>query len=142
MSQINTSQPWVCPPPDRRSHTRYSVSKITSYSYGGKWYLTLTLDLGLGGMKIKAHDSLPVDECLDFKLVLEDKFIWLRGRIAYIGLPSWEERVSGVQFMDLSEPDRSSLEDDLATLQDWPKPQGMLSMRRGTGPDRRQAARE
>jgi hypothetical protein len=93
-------------------------------------------------MKIKVHDSLPVGECLDFKLVLEDKFVWLRGRIAYVGLPSWEERVSGVQFMDLSEPDRSSLEDDLATLQDWPKPQGMISMRRGTGPDRRQAARE
>ena len=121
---------------------RYSVSKITSYSYGGKEYLTLTLDLGPGGMKIKAHDSLPVGECLDFKLVLGDRFVWLRGRIAYIGLSSWEERVSGVQFMDLSERDRSSLEDDLTTLQDWPNPHGMLSMRSETGPDRRQAARE
>jgi hypothetical protein len=93
-------------------------------------------------MKIKAHESLPIGECLDFKLVLEDKSVWLRGRIAHIGLPFGEGRVSGVQFMDLSEPDRSSLEDDLTALQDWPKPQGMLSMRRGTGPDRRQATRE
>jgi len=54
----------------RRAHPRYLVHKIVSYTHGGKDFLTLTVDLGLGGMRINTHFPLPKDEFLNFRLVL------------------------------------------------------------------------
>ena len=86
----------------RRGFPRYPAQKIASYHYGGKRYLTLTLDLGLGGMKIKTNQDLPEGEHLDFKLVLGDSSIWVKGRIAYSGFLADKQSVSGIQFIDIS----------------------------------------
>lgn len=124
-TELEHEPPPVCPPPARRRHARYMVKRITSYAYGGKQFLTLTLDLGLGGMKIKTHLHLPVDECLDFKLILEEHPIRPTGRIAYSGVLADQQTVSGVQFMTLSDSDASSLQHVLGIPVESPRPLAM-----------------
>ncbi len=107
---------------DARKYPRYTVHKIVSYSHGGKHLLTLTLDLALGGMKIKAHCDLPKDEHLNFKLVLGESSIWVRGKVAYSGSLSDKQRVAGVQFTELSTQDHTLLERYFSILEEWSKP--------------------
>ena len=106
-------------PLPRRSHPRYLVNKIVSYRHEGESLLTLTLDLGLGGMKIKTHVPVPKHEGLKFKLVLGADSIWPRGRIAYSRFIPGQRMVSGVQFTELSESDRASLKNYLRTLEEF-----------------------
>ena len=113
--------------PLRRSHARYSLKKIVSYCYEEKRFLTFTLNLGLGGMKIKTHYNLPEGEISDFTLVLGDTSIGLKGRTVYSHALPGKQIVSGIEFMDLSERDRNTLRDHLATLGQLPKKRGMRS---------------
>jgi hypothetical protein len=73
-------------------------------------------------MKIKTHLHLPIDECLDFKLILGKDQIWPTGRIAYSGVLATQESASGVQFMNLSDCDASRLQHVLGTLVEEPRP--------------------
>lgn len=107
--------------PLRRSHLRYPASKVISYSHRGKRFLTLTLNLGLGGMKIKTHYHLSSGELLDFTLVLGDASIELKGRTIYSQAFPRKQRVSGIEFMNLSAKDRNILRDYLIILEPWPK---------------------
>jgi len=100
----------------RRNYPRYPVQKIASYDYRGRSFLTLTLDLGLGGMKIKAHHDIPSDEFLTFKLVLGKSSIFPKGRIVYHRFLPDKGNVSGIQFLEVSEPDRVLLNDYLSSL--------------------------
>jgi CheY-like chemotaxis protein len=102
---------------ERRSQPRYTVRKITSYCHEGKRYLTLTRDLGLGGMKIETHHDLPKDEHTDIRVVLGAGFICPKGRIAHSGFLSNNRSVSGVEFLELSEQDHTSLQRSLAALE-------------------------
>ena len=107
--------------PLRRSHQRYPTNRIVSYCHKGKRFLTLTLNLGLGGMKIKTHYRLPEGELLDFNLVLGDVSIGLKGRTVYSDFLPGKQRVSGIQFVEVSERSRSTLHNYLAALEEWPK---------------------
>jgi hypothetical protein len=117
----------VCIPPQARSDPRYPVHKIVSFDYGGRHFLTLTVDLGLEGMKIENPLSLPADEHLNFKLVLGAKCIWPRGRIISTSPLSHSQIVSEVRFTELSKQDYRLLQGYLAALQEVPKPWGMVS---------------
>lgn len=90
-------------------------------------------------MRIKTHDFLPEGEQLNFKLVLGNDVVWLKGTVAYSGFLPDKQSVSGIQFTELSARDHSLLQNYLATLKDLPKPQGMLSAakRKDVGTDRR-----
>ena len=114
-------------PQPRRSHPRYPIHRIVSYRYEERSVLTLTLDLGLGGMKIKTLDSLPKNEHLRFKLVLGADSIWPKGRIAYTRFLDGEEFVSGVQFVEFSNDDHTLLRRYVDSLENWPKPRPMVS---------------
>ena len=124
-------------PAQRRIHPRYPIQKIASYHYDGRQFLTRTLDLGLGGMKIDTPDCLPRDEYLNFKLLLGPNSIWLKGRIAYSGVHSGNRSLSGVQFVELSSEAYVSLQKCLAFQEEWPKSRGMRSVdgRKGARPD-------
>lgn len=102
---------------DARNYPRYGVHKIVSYARGAEKLLTLTLDLGLGGMKIKACHRMAKDEQLIFKLVLGNRSIELKGRIVYSRVLPRDERVAGVQFTKLSAEDFSLLQKYLANLE-------------------------
>lgn len=112
--------------PLRRSHSRYSIKKIVSYCYEEKRFLTFTLNLGLGGMKIKTHYNIPEGENLDLTLVLGNTSIDLKGRTVYSHVLPGKQKVSGIEFVDLSERDRNTLRNHLAALGQWPKKRGML----------------
>ncbi|MDI7261604.1 MAG: ATP-binding protein [Thermodesulfobacteriota bacterium] len=114
------------PESEARSHPRYVIRKPVSYYYGGKRFLTLTLNLGLGGMKVETRHYLPENEQLDIHMDLWPNSIWTKGRTVYSRLLSESRYVSGLQFIEVPEQDQSSLKDYLATLNVWPKPQGML----------------
>ncbi len=105
---------------DARGYPRYPVHKIVLYKYRGRQFLTLTLDLAMGGMKIKSRRHLQGDKLLQFKLVLGENSIWLKGRIVYSGFVSDKQRVSGIQFTELSPNDYGLLQRYLATLEEWP----------------------
>jgi hypothetical protein len=105
-------------PLSNRSHSRYPIHKVVSYQYQGKSLLTFTLDLSMGGMKIKTQSALPRDEYLRFKLVLGANSFWLRGRIAYSRFTPDQQIVSGVHFVGLSRDKRQSLQNYLATLEE------------------------
>jgi hypothetical protein len=112
--------------PERRTHPRYPTGKIVSCSHRDKRFLTLTLNLGLGGMKIKTHYHLPQGAVLDFNLILRDFSVDLKGRTLYSqgGLPR-KQKASGIEFMDLSEQNRNMSHDYLINLERWPKKRGM-----------------
>lgn len=116
-----------------KDHPRRPVRKIASYHYGGKRFLTLTLDLGLGGMKIKTHHYLPEGDDMNFKLVLGNSSIRVKGKIVYSGILPDEESVSDIQFLEVSAGDYTLLQDYLGKLEKWPKPRGMLSSGEKTG---------
>lgn len=103
-------------PPRPRSHPRYPVPKIASYHYGGREFLTLTLDLGLGGMRIKTPDLLPEGEQLEFKLVLVNRSIWLKGKVVYSGILFGDESISGIEFIKTPARAHSKLRAYLASL--------------------------
>jgi len=115
----------------RRKHPRFGVRRLVSYHYGGKRFLTLTLDLALGGMRIETPDHLPEGEDLDTQIVLENRSIWLKGRTVYSHLLSDTMNVSGIQFLTIAEEDRALLEKFLGRLHRLPLPQGMISTGKG-----------
>jgi len=102
---------------ERRIHPRYAVQKIISYRYKRKRYLTLTLNVGLGGVKIKTHCRVPGGKHLDLDLVLGSTSIGLKGRTVYSDLLPGGQMVSGVQFTEMSGQDRSMLRGYLSTLE-------------------------
>lgn len=102
--------------PDRRAYQRYQVNKIVSFAHRQKRFLTLAVDLGMGGMKIKTHEKFRRNERLDFKMVLGKDSISLGGRVVYNKTRSDGQRVSGIQFLGLSSRDSDILS---AYLSDW-----------------------
>ncbi len=110
--------------PLRRSHSRYPVHKIATYKYEGKNFLTLTLDLGLGGMKIKTHHHLSEGRHLNCRLVLGQSSIPLKGRIVYSQFVPDKQSVSGIQFVEVADRDRNFLQDYLTRLDRWLKAEG------------------
>ena len=95
--------------PERRSYPRYQLHKIVSYTLRGKELLTVTMDLTMGGMKIKTHYKLPKNERLKFKMILGTKSISPEGRVVYSRTLPDKERVSGIQFLGLSRRDSALL---------------------------------
>jgi hypothetical protein len=116
-------------PLERRAHPRYPLQKIASYHWQGRKLLTLTLDLGLGGMKINSHFYLPEGERLGFKLVLGVDSIQPKGRVAYSGFLPNSESISGIQFIEISAKDHMALQKYLVSLQGWPRPREMAFVR-------------
>jgi hypothetical protein len=100
----------------RRRYPRFLVQKIVSYCHGGQWFMTLTLDLGLGGMKIETYTRLPEDERLDIELVLGRDSIGPKGRIVYTQFPPERQPVSGVHFCDISKRDQNVLQYYLSSM--------------------------
>ncbi|MBW2056051.1 MAG: PilZ domain-containing protein [Deltaproteobacteria bacterium] len=100
----------------RRSHPRPELQRIVSYFHRGKRFLTVTLNLGLGGMKIRTPYHIPECRNLGFRLVLAGQSIRLRGKVVYSRLLSDHETVSGVQFLGLSRKAEAALRRELSGL--------------------------
>ncbi len=113
---------------EARNHQRFTARRICSYLHRGKRFLTMTVNIGLGGMKIETGHYLQKDDLLDIQIILDDKSIWVKGRAVYSHLLSGKQILSGIQFVDVSEQDLSALREQISAL---PKPRDMLSVRNG-----------
>ncbi len=102
---------------ERRAYPRYKVQKIVSYTHRGKKLLTVTVDLGMGGMKIKTHYKIPKNESMNFEIVLGDSSISSEGRVVYSKMVSDTGRVSGIQFLRLSRRDSALLHACLSAIE-------------------------
>jgi hypothetical protein len=103
---------------ERRAHRRYQGHKIVSYTHGQKQLLTLAVDLGMGGMKIKTDYKLPKNERLKFTMVLGKDSITSEGRVIYSKTRPGGQRVSGIQFLGLSRGDCALLRAYLTTVKE------------------------
>jgi hypothetical protein len=101
-----------------RNHKRFSVQKIVSYQEDGKNFLTLTVDLGLGGMRIKTHSTLPAGDRQPFNVVLGTDSIRVTGRIVHNGTLGGRQKVAGIQFVGLSGHGMQLLKDYIGILEE------------------------
>jgi len=108
----------LAPPYQRRVHSRYTIHKIVSYGYGAGGFLTLTADLGVGGMKIATSQFLPRNGRFVFLITLGTKTIQAGGRVVHTRLVSMQESVAGIEFTDISTKDRALLQKFLGTMAD------------------------
>jgi hypothetical protein len=69
-------------------------------------------------MKIKTHEKLPKNECLNFKMVLGKDSISSRGKVVYSRTLSGGQRVSGIQFHRLTRRDSALLRAYLSAVQE------------------------
>ena len=108
------------PERELRRHPRYPVRRLACYNYGDKRFLTVTINLGMGGMMLDISHYVPENEEMDIQLVLGRNSIRPRVRRVHCGLSSEKSYVSGFQFIDLSEKDQILLKEYLATVEDSP----------------------
>ena len=113
---------------ERRAYPRYEIPTIVSYAHRQKQLLTSTLNLSMGGMKIKAHQYLPKNEEVDFTIVLEGKSIASSGRVIYNKVLRGDQRISGIQFLGLSRRASLLLREHLSNLEARPPRKGMSSV--------------
>jgi hypothetical protein len=110
------------PESEARRHPRYPVRRLACYSYEGKRFLTVTINLGLGGMMADISHYLPENEQISLQLVLGRKSIWPRVRTVHCRWRSERSYLSGFQFINLSEQDQTLLKDYLAAVEGSPSP--------------------
>ena len=106
------------PESEARRYPRYPVRRLACYSYGGKRFLTVTVNLGLGGMMVDLSHYLPEDEQMDIQLVLGRHSIWPKVRRVHCRWCPERSYISGFQFINLSEQDQALLKEYLATVED------------------------
>lgn len=107
---------------EARRYPRYPTRRLASYSYEGKRYLTVTINLGLGGMMADLSHYLPENEQMDIQLVLGRRSIWPKVRRVHCRLRSERSYISGFQFIQISEKDQTLLKEYLANVADVPSP--------------------
>ena len=92
------------------TYPRAPLRKLVSYRHAERHLLTLTLDLGPDGVKIETHYPLPDGEELNLKLILGNRSLRVKGRVASSAILPGNRTASDIEFTDLSE-------ESLATLQ-------------------------
>ena len=92
------------------TYPRAPLRKLVSYRHAERQLLTLTLDLGPDGVKIETHYPLPDGEELNLNLILGNKSLPLRGRVASSEMLPGNRTASDIEFTNLSK-------ESLATLQ-------------------------
>lgn len=93
---------------ERRIHARVEVSHPVLYltDIYPRPKVASTIDLSLGGAKIESLSSLAKEERLRVSIAIQPEVIECRGKVAYV-LERDNGRIeAGIQFEDLTEPDR------------------------------------
>ena len=102
----------------RRKYPRYESREIVTYSHGGSRFLTVTVNLGLGGMRIETPQPLPKSEPIDVQLILGETSIRPKGRVVYSQICPPKGHFSGIQSVQMSELDRSVLQSYFVVLKE------------------------
>ena len=112
--------------PETKVSPRHPFRNVVSYHHDGKQFLTVTLDLGIDGMRIDTHYPIPNDETLQFKLVLGSTSIWSRGRVVRSEFLPGNRTVSHIEFTSISDENLTALREYLMWAEKWPKTRPMM----------------
>ena len=112
--------------PQTKVSPRHTLRNVVSYHHGGKQFLTVTLDIGIDGMRIDTHYQIPTDETLYFKLVLGSTSIWSRGRVVRSEFLPGNRTVSHIEFTSISDENLTALREYLIGSEAWPEPRPMM----------------
>lgn len=93
---------------ERRNHPRVKVSHTLLYSSDvySRPQVGSTLDLSMGGTKIKTPYCLTTGEKLEISIAISPKVIKCRGEVVHVLDLKDETPKAGIRFEDLSEEDR------------------------------------
>jgi len=102
---------------DRRKFRRFLNSSPMIFATNGDEQVTKTVNLSLGGLKIRTREPLNKEDLITITLVLGNKAIKAKGDVIY-STQEGEQPLfySGIKFIDFSIPHRESLKDYLSSL--------------------------
>jgi len=69
-----------------------------------------TLDSSSGGIRLELYHHLPLRTVVALTLALDDELIEVRGRVVYLEEIDDERCAMGIQFTDMSDEDRATLD--------------------------------
>ena len=102
---------------DRRKFRRFLNSSLMIFTTNGNEKVTKTVDLSMGGIKIRTKDPLSREDLITLILVLGNKAIKAKGDIIYSTREGEQPLFySGIKFIDFSASHRESLKDYLSSL--------------------------
>jgi hypothetical protein len=87
---------------ERRRYPRFKLSQELAYEWGETGGTVRTVDLSLGGIKIQTDSPIPVDERLEFILVLDYEAINPVGKIVWSKPSSGGRYDVGISFETIS----------------------------------------
>jgi hypothetical protein len=105
---------------ERRSHPRVKASRSVLYftDIYPRPKVAATVDLSLGGTRVKTLDRLNPGEGIEIVIALDPKAIKCRGQVIHVHRPEGEGLEAGVRFEDLSEEDKLCLRQSLLPFMD------------------------
>ncbi len=103
---------------ERRKFERFYASTILIYRDDDAYRVARTINLSLGGIKLRTATKLPDEKTLDLILVLDDQASHLKGEVVYSERVEAETSfyTAGLKFKDLTFADRETLEDFCSLL--------------------------
>jgi two-component sensor histidine kinase len=102
---------------ERRRHPRYPIHLPVFIFFSEKRVAAHTLDLGRGGMKIHADQTIPAGQEFLLQLVLEGKPIWSKGRFLFNQTQPDLVNFSCIQFVNTPEKNIHLLQEYLSPLE-------------------------
>lgn len=89
-------------PKERRRHKRFELSLALAYHWGMAKGTLRTVDLSLGGVKIRSDIFIPVDETLDLIILIENEAVKPMGRVVRSDPLSNQKHDVGICFETIS----------------------------------------
>lgn len=102
---------------DRRKFRRFLSSSLIIFQTNGEEKVTKTVDLSLGGIKIRTGESLNKGNMISLVLILGNRAVKAKGDVVYSSRQGEQPLFySGIKFLNFSGPHRESLKDYLSSL--------------------------
>lgn len=103
---------------EKRHDRRYDASTLCIYRENGSHRVANTIDLSLGGAKISSKIEFPRAKILDLFIVLGNKANPFKGDVVYSQRtsPGSSYFYTGVKFRDISQDDRTALQNYIQSL--------------------------
>ncbi|NIO05312.1 MAG: hypothetical protein GTN74_12085 [Proteobacteria bacterium] len=101
---------------EKRTYPRFQINCPVSFFSFDQLGIAETLDLSLGGMKIRSRCMLFINETYDFMIIVGGRAISPKGRVLRIENQLEFNYEAGVSFLDLIDHHRNQLNGFLSAL--------------------------
>jgi len=96
-------------PKERRKHKRFELINLVIYKQFEIEKVTKTINLSMGGMKMRTEFPVPMDEELEISLRIGDDVFQSDGKVIYVNEKKDGAFDIGVNFINTSEESRNLL---------------------------------